>query len=527
MIEPKTITYDEGFDNELTTATASWIGKLGLDHQLLDQLLGQYRSMQHFFPFVVVLPDWTSRSMMQDRPFLLLAAVANAANHYPRLQDLLAKEIREILADQIVIAGETSLDLLSGMLLHLAWSHHFATPRSQQAYRYLQLAISMLVDLGLDDEPNIITEKRGDAYVDGSGSRIHDGASSEVSNEAARPRLSSSMCKPNTLPLSNAMLSRATTLGESPDHAFDPMLLPLVNYQLIIENVHAAYSSEKRSGTRSRLHLHAKRMMASLDQWKASISDELWITGLFSTKYYGAKIWVYEMGLLYHFRIDRRCPVAQDLEYADQSPLIGSLVSCVDAIKQYLDVFLLTDALIRSTLPFEEWCRFVLAFFVLYKLSVGLREVPAWDVELCRRTVDLDAYLSAAIENLRQAARGHAPSDNSARSLSQVLPDVLESVKASYRATRDSPSPIVPDARVHFDMSKKLRIPTKSTTPSCGRPPPRGCPAASFWTAQALDLDNSSDWHGVRLNGALDPSAQLEKNENLWTELLSTCNGKE
>ncbi|KAK5677598.1 hypothetical protein LTS10_010170 [Elasticomyces elasticus] len=304
------------------------------------------------------------------------------------------------------------------------------------------------------------------------------------------------------------------------------MLLPLVNYQLIIEDVHAAYSSEKRSGTRSRLHLHAKRMIASLEQWKASISDELWITGLFSTKYYGAKIWVYEMGLLYHFRINRRCPIAQDLEYADQSPLIGNLVSCVDAIKQYLDVFLLTDALIRSTLPFEEWCRFVLAFFVLYKLSVGLREVPAWDVELCRRTVDLEAYLSAAIENLRQAARVQALSDNSARSLSQVLPDVLESVKASYRATRDSPSPMVPDARVHFDMSKKLRISTKSTTPSCGRQPPRGCPAASFWTAQALDLDNSSDWHGVRLNSALDPSAQLEKNENLWTELLSTCNGQ-
>ncbi|KAK5677599.1 hypothetical protein LTS10_010171 [Elasticomyces elasticus] len=112
-VETKAITYDEGFDNELTTATASWIGKLGLDHQLLDQLLGQYRKMQHFFPFVVIMPDWTSKSMMQDRPFLLLAAVANAANHYPRLQDLLAKEIREILADQIVIAGETSLDLLS------------------------------------------------------------------------------------------------------------------------------------------------------------------------------------------------------------------------------------------------------------------------------------------------------------------------------------------------------------------------------------------------------------------------------
>ncbi|KAK4957048.1 hypothetical protein LTR10_005004 [Elasticomyces elasticus] len=119
--ETKAITQYEGFDNELTTATASWIGKLGLDHHLLDPLLEQYREIQHFFPFVVVMPDWTSRSMMHDRPFLLLAAVANVASHYPRLQDLLAKEIKDIIAEQIVIAGETSLDLLSGLLVHIAW----------------------------------------------------------------------------------------------------------------------------------------------------------------------------------------------------------------------------------------------------------------------------------------------------------------------------------------------------------------------------------------------------------------------
>ncbi|KAK4957047.1 hypothetical protein LTR10_005003 [Elasticomyces elasticus] len=393
----------------------------------------------------------------------------------------------------------------------------------------------MLVDLGLDDDPDIVLEKRGDAYPDGSGLRIHDGTAPEVSNEAARATLgcwylssllSSAMCKPNTLPLNNAMLSRVTTLGQASNLVCDPMLLPLVKYQLIMEDVHAAYNSDKRSGTRLRLHVHAKRMIASLEQWKSSISEELWTTGLFSTKYHGAKIWIYEMGLLYHFRIDRRCTMAQDLDYTDQSPLIGNLVNCIDAIKQYLDAFLRTDSLICGTLPFEEWLRFVLAFFVLYKLSFGPREVPAWDVELCRRTIDLEAYLSGAVAHLRQAIRVQGPSDHSGQSLFQVLPDVLESAKASYKAARDCPSLIAPGARVHFDMSKKLQTSTKSTTPSCGWQPPRGCPATSFFTAQTLALDNSSDWDGVRLNGALDPSAQLERNENLWTDLLSTCNGQ-
>lgn len=44
-------------------------------------------------------------------------------------------------------------------------AHFFLIPRSQQAYKYLQMAVSMLVDLGLDKEPENIREELSDALL--------------------------------------------------------------------------------------------------------------------------------------------------------------------------------------------------------------------------------------------------------------------------------------------------------------------------------------------------------------------------
>lgn len=103
------------------SATQDWASRLELDEHLLEDLLQRYRKMQHHFPFVVVHTHWGVPEMLQSRPCLLLAAVANAASHYPELQERLAKELRNLFARQIVVDGESSLDLLQALLVHLAW----------------------------------------------------------------------------------------------------------------------------------------------------------------------------------------------------------------------------------------------------------------------------------------------------------------------------------------------------------------------------------------------------------------------
>jgi hypothetical protein len=59
--------------------------------------------------------------MAEDRPFLLLAAVAAASPKYCHLQDALIGQFKESLSHRVVMAGEKDLDLLQGLLVHLAW----------------------------------------------------------------------------------------------------------------------------------------------------------------------------------------------------------------------------------------------------------------------------------------------------------------------------------------------------------------------------------------------------------------------
>jgi hypothetical protein len=104
-----------------TTIDAAWITDLGLGPVVLDHLLDKFRGMASYFPFVQLPYVWTAASMAEDRPFLLLAAVAAASSEYCHLQDALIRQFKESLSKRVVIAGEKDLDLLQGLLVHLAW----------------------------------------------------------------------------------------------------------------------------------------------------------------------------------------------------------------------------------------------------------------------------------------------------------------------------------------------------------------------------------------------------------------------
>jgi hypothetical protein len=59
--------------------------------------------------------------MAEDRPFLLLAALAVASSNHCHLQDALIKKFKESLSERVLINGEQDLDLLQGLLVHIAW----------------------------------------------------------------------------------------------------------------------------------------------------------------------------------------------------------------------------------------------------------------------------------------------------------------------------------------------------------------------------------------------------------------------
>jgi hypothetical protein len=99
----------------------NWATRLDVDQWLLGHLLQRHRAMQHHFPFVVVPEAWTVQYMLTCRPTLLLAIIASSACHYPRLQQVLVQDLKDILTRRVMTNGENDLELLQALLVHLAW----------------------------------------------------------------------------------------------------------------------------------------------------------------------------------------------------------------------------------------------------------------------------------------------------------------------------------------------------------------------------------------------------------------------
>lgn len=53
-------------------------------------------------------------------------------------------------------------------------------PRSQQIYRYLQIAISLLIDLGLDQELDNVVKQRSDLLLCDPSLRSRNGSSVDL-----------------------------------------------------------------------------------------------------------------------------------------------------------------------------------------------------------------------------------------------------------------------------------------------------------------------------------------------------------
>ena len=73
------------------------------------------------FPFVVIAPQTTAKELRQEKPCLFLAVLAAASYEDMPLQRSLSKKVSRAISDRMIRGGEMSLDLLQGLLVHLAW----------------------------------------------------------------------------------------------------------------------------------------------------------------------------------------------------------------------------------------------------------------------------------------------------------------------------------------------------------------------------------------------------------------------
>lgn len=215
------------------------------------------------------------------------------------------------------------------------------------------------------------------------------------------------------------------------------------------------------------------------------------------------KMRIFEMGLVYYWGTPRKKLDLGAHRHRTESSINGHFIKCIDAVKDYLDRFLDTNATDHQTsnlsrLLFEDWYRLIFAFFVAYKLSIKVVELPSWDTQYARSTFNLEAYLTTFSDKLRRMqSQSELVGDwSQGIDLFSVFPDILESAKVSFVMARDWPQSIPEELHVHIDVHRKRpsyvqdgHLGGSTNETGLGK-----CPATSFWRREALRVDAAADW---------------------------------
>jgi hypothetical protein len=115
----------------------------------MQSLLDTYRTMTEFFPFVLLPRECFCGDLIQQRPIFLFAVLTAASFDSSQLQVSLSREFRKVVMVKIM-NGEKSLDLLQGLLVFIAWHHHYMDAHAASVHLLLQICVGIAGDLGLD-----------------------------------------------------------------------------------------------------------------------------------------------------------------------------------------------------------------------------------------------------------------------------------------------------------------------------------------------------------------------------------------
>ncbi|KAL4783306.1 hypothetical protein BJX76DRAFT_368549 [Aspergillus varians] len=494
-----------------TNIDNAWISDLGLSPVVLQHLLDLFRSMDSYFPFVLISAGWTAASMAEERPFLLLAAVTSASSGYYHLQQALVEKSKEILSHRVVMAGEKDLDLLQGLLVHLAWFHFYLDPRSPQTYQYLQMAISMVVDLGLD-------QSTADQRTELGGPDSREACRADLGCFYLSSIITMSTGKPNNLPFSEHVLPCAIMLQREREFQSDELIYPVLRLQQFANEIYETYRLGERQIHGSRFHSHVERSMIRLDELWYALSAEVRCAALLTNAYHAVKILIYEMGLVYRYgQISRPSPgVPGYSAIFAPSKVVFNLTKSIIASKEYLDLFIATPSDEYSKLPLATWYQVILAVMVLYRLSIGLADIPDWSRDIAHDTVNLEEYLDILRCRLQSTGTETEREIQSPQPgcLFAMFPEIMESVKTSYVSAKRRR--ICDGSGAHQSLfgNDIKRI------SSSARGPYR-CPGMRNLRPQAVA--NSEDNSTLRSLVAVEIK-KIEKieNEKLWNDLMTT-----
>ncbi|CAG8974688.1 hypothetical protein HYALB_00006423 [Hymenoscyphus albidus] len=352
-----------------------------------EELLDLFRSKAAFFPFVDIPEEATIPSLSRTSPFLLLAILTSSSTRNPKLYPQLDHEFRRVLSSKVIMEGKKSLGFLQGLLIYIAWYPIFITPKNNQSFMYLNLAISLVTDLGLDQES---LNLKSFTVFDMTG-LCEGGKWTRAAKKCylgcyyLSSSLSLDFQKPNNLQYTNPMNENSTSF---PDDYAPTDFCSLVQLNHLLETISGSRTSTPPAADPHmealNAELNAQVFQNELQEWTLSVPAEIQNLRL-SSRFIRISIYSHNLGFLR--RSYRTHPKTTT------HPLTSHLQPCLTASKIYFEYLLSLPSSSYHSFTVVQWGSMIQAVIILSRLTFVMARVLGWDANTTRTNVPLGMYL--------------------------------------------------------------------------------------------------------------------------------------
>ncbi|ORY11334.1 hypothetical protein BCR34DRAFT_587994 [Clohesyomyces aquaticus] len=369
----------------------------------MDFLLNTYRNMVDFFPFVPLPKDRLSRDLIQQRPMLMFALLTTTSYDSPLLQFALSREFRKVAMVKIM-NGEKSLDLLQGLLVFVAWHHHYSDPQAVSLHMLLQICIGISGDLGLENIPSGSAFRNEDPR-DREAKRAYLGCYYLSSNlgmvETTRNR---------SLSQSVVLRTYATELASVREYKSDVTLPALIETCQFMEDVEETFRSQPEQALVVKSQV--KRLSEKWDMLRMSSKQSAAESSQLSTapeyvqhptdQLSETLQWL-QMNSRVHLY---RSAMSVELLDRDSAPWASGFqlslrITALRSIEHFLDNAVQLQTNQYEYLSIVDWLSLISTLTTLGKLALHSTPIPGWD--------SVDLQLAKIFEHFRDLLCSQLP----------------------------------------------------------------------------------------------------------------------
>jgi hypothetical protein len=274
------------------------------------------------------------------------------------------------------------------------------------------------------------------------------------------------------------------------EYPTDALLLPLVQLREMAEESHnnlrtACGKISREEVLRIRTHLNAFRIQ--VENWKTGVSLSLRNSPIIEMACHFANIYAHEMNLVNPFT--KKAPEAVTTTSSTSELFISSirldvLLACLDATKRFCEGFLTLPTQEYRHMSFIQWSGLIYAIVVLYKFSLGLPQVPEWDVSVARSAINIEMFLETLYARMHSVSESD-PTNLEKTDLFSMMGLILENVKQTYDRLKQ-----LPQSQSANDTNPVHATSFQNTSARTGSPVKiyqHRCPAFQFWKNQSTD----------------------------------------